>query len=238
MKHQRPLPSIIESFVQRSGKILSGLGLNVKRLYELSYWRWRYFREKELSNSWYQNLFTDIVNVDRETYSEKIVIDIGCGPRGSLEWLDDANIRVGVDPLMADYLKFNVVNHSSCYVASQAENLPFQSSVVDMVTSFNSLDHVDDLMQTLSEVERVLTPGGLFVVMVEIHPKATLSEPITIPWNLTSMLSNGFTVLEERHLEESPSRPGASAAARANITYKHDDARVRSGTLIAILQRR
>ena len=107
-----------------------------------------------------------------------------------------------------------------------------------MVTSFNSLDHVDDLMQTLSEVERVLTSGGLFVVMVEIHPKATLSEPITIPWNLTSILSNGFTVLEERHLEESPSRPGASAAARANIAYNHDDARVRSGTLIAVLQRK
>ncbi len=238
MNHQRPTPSLIAPIVQQFGRLLSKFGLDVKRLYELTYWRWRYFREKELSHSWYQALFTELPEIDESLYSNKKVVDIGCGPRGSLEWLDDAEIRVGVDPLLTDYLKLGVDKHSSSYVASQAENLPFKSSSVDIVTSFNSLDHVDDLALTLNEIERVLVSGGYFVLLVEVHPKATLSEPITIPWDLTSLLSDGFLVVKEKHFEESESRPGSSAAARAGVEFDHNDPRDRSGTLMTVLQRR
>jgi len=238
VNHQRPTPAVIAPFVQKVGRLLSRLGLDVKRLYELTYWRWRYFREKELSHSWYQDLFTAIPELDKSLYAGKKVVDIGCGPRGSLEWLDDANVRIGVDPLLADYLKLGIEKHSSNYVASQAENLPFKSSSIDFVTSFNSLDHVDDLVLTLEEIERVLVSGGYFVLLVEVHPKATLSEPITIPWDLTSLLSDGFLIVKEKHFEESVRRPGSSAAARAGVEFDHNDPEERSGTLMTVLQRR
>ena len=232
------MPTLIANVVQWSGKVLSKLGFDIKRLYELTYWRWRYFREKELNNSWYQGLFTDIPELDNSFYSDKRVIDIGCGPRGSLEWMSDSALRIGIDPLMTDYMSLGIENHSSDYLASQAEHLPLRSSSLNVVTSFNSLDHVDDLMLTLTEIERVLVSGGHFVLLVEIHPKATLSEPITIPWNITSLLSNNFLVVKEKHFEESPSRPGSSAAARAGIEFDHSDPTERSGTLLAVLQRR
>ena len=93
-------------------------------------------------------------------------------------------------------------------------------------------------MLTLTEIARVLVSGGHFVLLVEIHPKATLSEPITIPWNITSRLSTNFLVVKEKHFEESPNRPGSSAAARAGIEFDHNDPTERSGTLLAVLQRR
>ena len=50
-------------------------------------------------------------------------------------------------------------------------------------------------------------------------------------------VSKGAKILE-KHFEESPSRPGSSAAARAGIEFDHSDPTERSGTLLAVLQRR
>ena len=65
------MPTLLANVVQWSGKVLSKLGFDIKRLYELTYWRWRYFREKELNNSWYEGLFTDIPELDSSFYSDK-----------------------------------------------------------------------------------------------------------------------------------------------------------------------
>ena len=222
--------------MQGIGRLFSRLGINVKRLYELGYWRWRAFRERGLS-PFTSGLFTDVMRIDRSYYVGKRVIDIGCGPRGSLEWLEDAALRVGIDPLMSDYIRLGVTNHAANYVAATAERLPFATASFDVVTSINALDHVDDLELTLAEIARVLVSGGRFFFLVEIHPEATLSEPITIPWDLTSQLSQNFRIVSEYHFEEAEHRPGSAAAARASIPFDHGNLKQRSGTLLAALER-
>ena len=222
--------------VQWVGRIFSNLGVDVKRLYELGYWRWRAFRERGLSG-FTSGLFTDVMRVDRSYYIGKRVIDIGCGPRGSLEWLEDATLRVGIDPLMPDYIRLGVTEHAAEYVAAAAEQLPFSSASFDIVTSINSLDHVDDLNLALDEIARILVPGGRFIFLVEVHPEATLSEPITIPWDLTSHLSQKFRIISEYHFEEAGHRPGSAAAARASVPFDHSNHGHRSGTLLAALER-
>ena len=37
-------------------------------------------------------------NLDKSFYKNKRILDVGCGPRGSLEWDDMALERVGLDP--------------------------------------------------------------------------------------------------------------------------------------------
>ena len=236
MEHQQPLPKPVEMLIQRTGRVFLRLGVNVKRLYELGYWRWRAFREKGLS-PFTSGIFTDVLGVDRSSYAGKKVIDIGCGPRGSLEWLGDSKLRVGIDPLMPDYLQLGVTGHKTSYVACNAEQLPFANASFDIVTSINSLDHVDDLNLTLNEIARILTSGGHFIFLVEVHHKATLSEPITIPWNLTTQLSHNFRIVSEYHYEEAKYRPGSAAAARAAIPFDHTNNEKRSGTLLATLER-
>jgi hypothetical protein len=49
----------------------------------------------------------------------------------------------------------------------------------------------------------VLAPGGLLLLIVEIHPRPTIAEPHALPWSLTSRFP--LTVVEERHLERSDS---------------------------------
>ena len=62
----------------------------------------------------------------------------------------------------------------------------------------------------IAEMSRVLAPGGLLLLIVEIHPRPTIAEPHALPWSLAS----GFplTVVEERHLERSD---GSSAVPGA-----------------------
>ena len=217
--------------------LLSRLGVDLKASYELSYWRRQARREGQLSNLFYRRLFTEIVGLPEETYRGKRILDIGCGPRGRIEWLTESTLRLGVDPLVPAYSEFEISQHSMLYTAAVAEHLPFRSQSFDIVTSLNSLDHVDDLNASLEEVGRVLAIDGYFVLLVEVHRKPTLAEPISIPWNLTNSLQPGFDVVRELHFEESPKRRGSSAAAAAGVLFDHSDDRSRSGTLLAVLRR-
>jgi len=55
-----------------------------------------------------------------------VALDIGCGPRGSLEWADMTKERYGLDPLANEYLKLGADKHKMKYVASGAEKIPFE----------------------------------------------------------------------------------------------------------------
>jgi len=48
----------------------------------------------------------------------------------------------------------------SAFVQSPSEQLPFADSSVDVVATFQTLEHVANIAQTLSEIQRVLKPGG------------------------------------------------------------------------------
>ena len=51
------------------------------------------------------------------------------------------------------------------YVADPVEHLSFADGSFDVVSSLNSLDHVDDLATAMSEIARVLVPGGSFLLV-------------------------------------------------------------------------
>jgi 2-polyprenyl-6-hydroxyphenyl methylase/3-demethylubiquinone-9 3-methyltransferase len=44
----------------------------------------------------------------------------------------------------------------------RAEEIPFKSNLFDLVLAFVVMEHVEDLNKSLSEIARVLKPGGLF----------------------------------------------------------------------------
>ena len=48
------------------------------------------------------------------------------------------------------------------YEEGRAEAIPFGNSSFDYVSCCDVLEHVDDVNRTISEIARVLKPGGLF----------------------------------------------------------------------------
>lgn len=116
----------------------------VKRQVELAYWRLYLRRTGRLANSHFAAAYTDLFDLAPGHYRGRRMLDIGCGPLGTLEWATEAASRTGVDPLADAYLALNRGTHAMRYVAAPAEKLPFPDQSFDTVSLFNALDHVED----------------------------------------------------------------------------------------------
>jgi 2-polyprenyl-3-methyl-5-hydroxy-6-metoxy-1,4-benzoquinol methylase len=171
----------------------------MKRRDELKYWRLRYAAESgKLRNDHYEPLYTTVFDLTKDDFRGKRVLDIGCGPRGSLEWADVASQRVGLDVLADDYRReLGAAKHNMEYRACGAEKIPFTDAYFDIVTCLNALDHVDDIAASIREIKRVTGPGGLFLLSVETDHPPTPTEPVTVDDALLATLAPEFTKLSE-----------------------------------------
>lgn len=104
---------------------------------ELKFWK-GLTEQQRLSNYWYKTSFTDVFDLQPKDYNAKRVLDIGCGPSGSLEWADMTTQRVGLDPLVPDYLKLGADKHKMEYVAAGSEDIPFPDGHFDIVTRYKT----------------------------------------------------------------------------------------------------
>lgn len=178
-----------------------------KHRHELKFWSQKVKEEKTLKQisggAPYEKFYINDFNLTYEDYEGKSILDIGCGPRGSLEWADMASLRVGLDPLVNDYYKLGggTLFHKMHYVRAYSEDMPFADETFDFVFSINSLDHVDDLDETISEMKRVLKVGGICGIIVDANHKPTNTEPITIDLDLKDKFLDVFELIEERVYE-------------------------------------
>lgn len=166
---------------------------------EMRYWRGRVDAEGDLANGHYQAAFCDRYGLDPSFYDGKRILDIGCGPRGGLEWAHMAAERVGLDPLADSYRELGADRHAMTYVATEAEAIPFPDAHFDVVSTHNSLDHVDSVETVVGEIGRVTKQGGTWLLAVETNAAPTATEPHLIEWDFASELE-GWQVEDERHL--------------------------------------
>jgi len=154
-----------------------------KRYHELRYWRGvtrpiRHDRIRlEHERSHYEHFFTTFFGLSRADYAGKALLDIGCGPCGSLEWAKEARQRVGLDPLADDYRKLAEDKQAMTYCNAPSEAIPYPDGHFDSVSTLNSLDHVDDVEATVREIKRVTSPTGRILLIVEIGHAPTPTEP-------------------------------------------------------------
>ena len=203
---------------------------------ELAFWRKRVTAEGILSNAHYEPLYTTMFELPKSFFDRKRILDIGCGPRGSLEWAVNARQRLGLDPLAAGYRAFGTASHRMVYVGARAEQMPFVDGQFDVVTSLNSLDHVDNLLDVLDEVSRVTRPGGSFLLEVEVGHEPTPTEPNALWFDVTDVLLGSYELIYERRFEM-PIR-GHSVHDAYGIGVTFDEVRRRHpGVLVAHLRR-
>lgn len=169
-----------------------------KHKHELNYWRERKNNESILTNNHFEYFYTELFGIDKSFYTGKKILDIGCGPRGSLEWAENAYERVGLDPLANKYKSLGIDKHKMTYVDSGSENIPYADQYFDAVFSFNSLDHVDNLDKTIEEIIRVLKPRGIFLLITEFNHSPTVCEPQAFSDNITEKFKAKFTTTVKR----------------------------------------
>jgi SAM-dependent methyltransferase len=151
---------------------------------EMAYWRERAAIEGVLGADHYERVFTVQFGLEPGFFEAKRVLDVGCGPRGSLEWAARAARRVGLDPLADRYRELGIDRHEMEYVAAPAERMPFEDAAFDVVASLNSLDHVDDVEAAVAEITRVAAPGATWLLTVEVGHEPTATEPHSLGWDV------------------------------------------------------
>jgi len=179
----------------------------LKRFHEFRYWRLRASQERVLANDWYQHYYTDYFGIPISQYEGARILDVGCGPRGSLEWATMASRRVGLDPLVGRYRRFRIDQHAMEYVEAHSETMPFADDTFDVVMSMNSLDHVVDARRTAAEMVRVARPAGLILLLVSLDHDPTACEPLSLGIEVLDYFY-GCTVEWSQRLE-SPEESGS-----------------------------
>lgn len=167
-----------------AGQLLRKLKPPTKGDAELGYWRERATVEGTLGRAHYERVFTAHFGLTRADFEGKRVLDVGCGPRGSLEWAEGAAERIGLDPLARRYRELGIERHAMRYVSAPAERMPFAPASFDVVASLNSLDHVDDVERAVGEIARVAAPGALWLLTVEVGHAPTATEPHSLGWDV------------------------------------------------------
>ena len=175
-----------------------------KEYHELRYWRGvtrpiRHDQAKlEHERAHYEYFFTEFFGLSAADYAGKAILDIGCGPCGSLEWADGTAERVGLDPLAERYRKLAQDRQKMTYCAAPSEAMPFADGHFDSVSTFNSLDHVDDVGRTIGEIKRVTAPGGRVLLIVEIGHAPTPTEPHWLDESVVARFAPEFSPLGVR----------------------------------------
>ncbi len=93
------------------------------------------------------------------------ILDVGCGTGANLLMLSKYGEAEGVD-VSEDALAFCRERGLDKVRLGAAEELPYEDNSFDLVTAFDVVEHMDDDLAGLSEMQRVLRPGGRVLLFV------------------------------------------------------------------------
>ena len=93
------------------------------------------------------------------------ILDVGCGTGANLLMLSQFGDAEGVD-LSEDALAFCRERGLEKVKLGAAEKLPYDDDTFDLVTALDVVEHLDDDLAGLREMQRVLRPGGRVLLFV------------------------------------------------------------------------
>jgi len=97
------------------------------------------------------------------------VLDIGSGDGHFASVAFDRKLSVGIDPWAAPMKEAKIRDAYQLLVQGEGAEIPFPRAVFSTVISTSVLEHIPDIEPVLSDIARVLNPGGKFVFCVPNH---------------------------------------------------------------------
>ncbi|UXR93118.1 glycosyltransferase [Agrobacterium tumefaciens] len=134
--------------------------------------------------------------------ANKDVLDIASGEGfGSALLAEKARSVVGVDisdeAVLHAQTKYKAKNIS--FKTGSCEAIPLQSSSVDVVISFETLEHIDAHESFLREIKRVLRPGGVLVISTPEKQAYTVATGLVNPFHVKELFKDEFDELLHQH---------------------------------------
>ncbi|MEP0520109.1 MAG: class I SAM-dependent methyltransferase [Hyphomicrobiales bacterium] len=108
----------------------------------------------------------DKIMLERSTqHHPKNALDIGCGEGRFCRMLAQNDIvATGIDPVAAMIEEAQRLHPAGTYIEGYAEHLDIPDESFDLVVSYLALIDIDDITAAISEMARVLNPGGHIIV--------------------------------------------------------------------------
>lgn len=103
----------------------------------------------------------------QDAIKDKIVLDIASGSGYGTKLLaENAKQVIGVDinKEAVEYSKKNFSGKNITYILGDGTSIPLEDDSVDVVVTFETIEHIQDYKQFLKEVSRVLKPDGLAII--------------------------------------------------------------------------
>jgi len=123
--------------------------------------------QRYVSGSWPAALLERMVYWTARGCRPGRMLDLGCGEGSLLEAAGMGGTGVDLHPE-----RLSLATRKKLHVAlADGSNLPFADYSFDMVICMEVLEHVQDMAGVISEVHRVLKPGGRWIISV---PNVTL----------------------------------------------------------------
>jgi SAM-dependent methyltransferase len=110
------------------------------------------------------------------------VLDVGCGTGyGASILAAKARLVVGVDnaPEAIQYAQANYPGGNLRFAVADCRNLPYPDGSFDLAVMFEVIEHIAEQHQALSEIRRVLAPGGTLILSTPnlARPTKVIEEP-------------------------------------------------------------
>jgi 2-polyprenyl-3-methyl-5-hydroxy-6-metoxy-1,4-benzoquinol methylase len=136
----------------------------------------------------------------------KIILDIACGEGYGSNLLAQSAAKVtgvDIDPgtIKKAILKYPRPNLD--FIVGSIENIPLASNSFDIITCFETLEHVHDHEKIMQELKRVLKPDGILIISTPDKKTYQDAGQYSNPYHKKELYANEFNALINRHFHSS-----------------------------------
>ncbi len=134
----------------------------------------------------------------------KVVMDIASGEGYGSEMLSRTAQHVygvDIDATSITHAKGKYTSAKLSFREGSCTEIPLEDASVDVVVSFETIEHITDHAKMMSEVKRVLRPGGTLIIS---SPEKSVYDNINEqpnPFHLKELSTNEFQELLSRHFK-------------------------------------
>lgn len=130
----------------------------------------------------------------------KRVLDIACGEGYGSNLLSGTaasviGVDIDVDTVVAAQKKYRRAN--LVYKQGSAAAIPLETASVDVVVSFETIEHHDKHEEMMKEIKRVLVPGG--VLLMSSPNRKNYSNGYKNPFHVKELYKEEFVALLQKH---------------------------------------
>ena len=127
---------------------------------------------EELRHWWFRGRRRVLVDMLRQALRSPggipRILDYGCGSGGNTSAYAPFGAVVGIEPDAAA-IRLAHIRGQAQYCRGSGTTLPFRHASFDVVLASDVLEHIEHDLEAVSEITRVLRPGGVAIISVPAH---------------------------------------------------------------------